>query len=142
MAIIQGDVLTYSGANNPLWIIRKVEDISDYDEPNDVKNTKYKVVEISADKQPIGSHPYPRPFSLKTLRLMKGDAVYLFTDGFADQFGGTKKKKFMYRNFSELLLSIHDKPMEEQKHILNFTIEKWMGDMEQIDDILIVGMRH
>jgi len=142
LCAIRGDVLTFSGANNPLWMIRRLEDISEYDDGNTVRNEKYKLVEIPSDKQPIGTHPNSKPFSMKTLRLVKGDLIYLFTDGFADQFGGPRKKKFMYRNFAELLLTVHDKSMEEQRHTLNLVIERWMGDLEQIDDILVIGLRH
>lgn len=139
---LQGNKLSYSGANNPLWIVRELGHSSEFDDVDPVKNEKYKLVEIPPDKQPIGTQPNPRPFSLKTIELKKGDTAYLFTDGFADQFGGPKKKKFKYKAFSELLISIHDKTMEEQKITLNYTIEKWMGDLEQIDDILVIGVRY
>jgi serine phosphatase RsbU (regulator of sigma subunit) len=139
---VQGNRLSYSGANNPIWIVRNMESASEFDDKDPQVFGKYKLVEIPPDKQPIGTQPNPKPFSLKTLQLLKGDTVYLFTDGFADQFGGPKKKKFKYRNFSELLLSIHESSMEEQKNALNLAIEKWMGDLEQIDDILVIGFRY
>lgn len=139
---LQGNRLSYSGANNPLWIVRKIEEVSEYDETDAVKDENYKLVEVPPDKQPIGTQPNARPFTVKTMELKKGDTVYLFTDGFADQFGGPKKKKFKYKNFAELLISIHEKSMEQQKTTLNYTIEKWMGDLEQIDDILVVGLKY
>jgi serine phosphatase RsbU (regulator of sigma subunit) len=67
--------------------------------------------------------------------------IYLFSDGYADQFGGPKRKKFMYRQLEELLISIRNKSMEEQKEILDKTIEAWKGNLDQIDDILIIGIR-
>lgn len=139
---IKENTLFYSGANNPLWVIRNVSSQSEFDDKVTLKNEKHKLVEIPADKQPIGIHPTPSPFTVKTLPLVKGDAVYLFTDGFADQFGGPKRKKFMYRNLAELFLSINEKSMDEQKNILESTIENWRGNLEQIDDILVVGLRH
>ena len=138
---VKGNTLLYSGANNPLWIIRNMDTNSEFDDKASIKNDKYKLVELPPDKQPIGIHPKPHPFSLKTLQLVKGDAVYLFSDGYADQFGGPKRKKFMYRNFAELLLTIHDQSMDEQKKTLDSTIENWRGGMEQIDDILVLGFR-
>ncbi len=133
--------LFFAGANNPVWVVRNLEHTSEFDDEEPLKNEKYKLVEIPPDKQPIGTHPSPRPFSLKSFPLKKGDSVYLFTDGYADQFGGPRRKKFMYRSFAEVLLSIHEKTMEEQKSILNSTIEDWRGAMEQVDDILVIGFR-
>ena len=121
---IKDNTLLFSGANNPLWLVR---------------NKQLK--ELAADKQPIGFHPKPTPFVLHTEQLQKGDTIYLFTDGYADQFGGPKRKKFMYRNFAELIVSLRDKNMDEQKNTLDRTIEEWRGDLEQIDDILIIGIK-
>jgi len=73
--------------------------------------------------------------------LEKGDTIYIFTDGYADQFGGPRGKKFKYRPFKELLLSIQSKNMEEQKRILLETIEDWQGELEQVDDILVIGVK-
>jgi len=75
------------------------------------------------------------------LQLNKGDQLYLFTDGFADQFGGPKGKKFKYRQFQELLLANAEKSMKEQKTALEKAIEQWRGDLEQVDDILVIGIR-
>jgi serine phosphatase RsbU (regulator of sigma subunit) len=90
------------------------------------------------------------PFLSKTIDLQPDDVIYAFSDGYADQFGGPKGKKFMYRPFKELLLSLRDKPMEEQKEVLNQRIEEWMAyhddvnetdTFEQVDDVLIIGVR-
>lgn len=116
--------LLWAGANNPLWIMQ-----------NGILN------EVKADKQPIGKTDHPLPFSTHTLKIAKGDHLYLFTDGFADQFGGTKGKKFKYKPMQQKLVEIAQKSMEEQKEILDHTIEAWRGNLEQVDDILIIGVK-
>ena len=141
LCALKGNTLLFSGANNPIWIVRKSELVSEFDEEQPIRNDKYKLVEIHADKQPIGSHPNLQPFTLKTLSLVKGDMIYLFSDGYADQFGGPKRKKFMYRQFADHLLSIHEKSMDEQKQNLSDTIDSWRGNLEQIDDILVIGIK-
>jgi serine phosphatase RsbU (regulator of sigma subunit)/HAMP domain-containing protein len=114
--------LEFSGANNPLYLVRNGE-----------------LHEYKADKVPIGGEGEHR-YNTQRLDLQKGDVLYVFSDGFPDQFGGPKGKKFKYRPFKELLISISDKPMQEQKEILDRTIEEWKGDLEQIDDILVIGV--
>jgi serine phosphatase RsbU (regulator of sigma subunit) len=123
-----GHTLQFSGANNPLWIIRKDSD---------------KLEEIKGDKFPIGIFlgEEMHKFKNHTIGLSKGDTLYVFTDGYADQFGGDKGKKFKYKPLQELLLSIRDKDMEEQKVVLETTLIKWQGNLEQVDDILIIGIR-
>lgn len=118
--------LKYAGACNPLWIIRKGE-----------------LLEFSADKQPIIAWPGQelKPFTQKEIQLFPGDCIYLFSDGYADQFGGPSGKKFKYENFKKTLLANAGLPMEKQKAVLNETIEKWRGSYEQIDDILVMGIR-
>ena len=86
-------------------------------------------------------HGEKKPFSINTLGLRKGDIIYTFTDGYADQFGGPKGKKFKYKALKEVLISIQTKSMEEQKEILHSTFEKWKGNLEQVDDVLIIGVR-
>jgi serine phosphatase RsbU (regulator of sigma subunit) len=73
--------------------------------------------------------------------LVKDDMLYIFTDGFADQFGGPEGKKYKYRRFRHLLLTIHNLPLEKQKQYLDDSIEEWIGDLEQIDDILVIGIK-
>jgi serine phosphatase RsbU (regulator of sigma subunit) len=70
-----------------------------------------------------------------------GDCIYIFTDGYADQFGGPQGKKFRYKTLKNLLLKIHNKPMIEQRNILDETFEKWRGDLGQIDDVCVIGIR-
>ncbi len=116
--------LQFAGANNPLFLIRDNE-----------------LQEIKATKKPIGSTERKQSYENHVIDLQKDDCIYVFSDGFADQFGGPKDRKFMSRNFKKLLLSAHDRPMGEQREILNETIENWRGEREQIDDILVIGYR-
>jgi phosphoserine phosphatase RsbU/P len=119
--------LQYAGANNPIYIVR---------------NKEFK--EIKADKKAIGAdieNAEIKTFTNHTIPLQKGDSIYLFTDGYADQFGGPNGKKFKYKKFQELLIEIQDNTIEEQKHILNFHHEQWKGTLEQVDDILVIGVR-
>ena len=121
---LEGNTLKYAGANNPLWIIRNGE-----------------VVETKADKQPIGKFDQLKAFTTHTFELQKGDSFYLFSDGYIDQFGGAKGKKFKSKAFKEVLLSIQDKSMEEQKKILDQKFESWRGKLEQLDDVCIIGVK-
>jgi serine phosphatase RsbU (regulator of sigma subunit) len=114
----------WAGANNPLWIIRKGE-----------------LIEIGADKQPVGKYDHRTPFTNHEMRLEKGDVFYLFTDGYADQFGGPNGKKFRYKQLKELLLSVQNESMENQKKILHNTFESWKNELEQVDDVLMIGLK-
>ncbi len=118
--------LQFSGAHNPLWIIRK---------------DALEIEVIEADKQPIGKYSNETNFHTHEVILNHGDTIYLFTDGFADQFGGEKGKKFKRANLKRLLLEIQDKTMIEQKEIIVLEFSKWKGHLEQIDDICILGIR-
>jgi len=116
--------IQWSGAYNPLWYIHKGE-----------------MKEIPADKQPIGKYDKPLPFHTHQLELISGDTLYLFTDGYPDQFGGPKGKKFKYKQLQELLLANAVNPMEKQMEQLEKTINEWKGSLEQVDDILMIGIR-
>ena len=143
LCTINNHTLHFAGANNPLWVVRKgsFESKTEQEKIYIDNVNGYSLIEFFPDKQPIGTHPYPQPFTNHTMQLRKGDALYLFSDGYADQFGGPKRKKFMYRNFADLIISIQDKSIDEQKNILEKTIEEWRGNLEQIDDILVIGIR-
>ena len=123
---ISNNQLQWSGANNPLWIIRK--------------NGK-EVEEIKANKQPIGKTDNSSPFTAHEIQLNPEDTIYIFTDGFADQFGGEKGKKFMYKQLKELLLTIQHLKMDEQREKLNQAFINWQGSQEQVDDVCIIGVR-
>jgi serine phosphatase RsbU (regulator of sigma subunit) len=139
--------LSFSGANNPVYII--TEPSPELLEQERVRfwstagDSDKGLLEIKGDPQPIGKFAQREPFTRYQLKLAKGDMVYLFSDGYPDQFGGPKGKKFMYKQFRNLFLNIQDKPMEEQKETLNQTIEDWMAqnDEEQIDDICVLGVK-
>ena len=121
---IDGKKLKYAGAHNPLWVIRGGE-----------------IIETKADKQPIGQFDNPKPYTTHTFNLETGDSLYIFSDGYVDQFGGEKGKKFKSKAFKTLLLSIQDKSMEDQKQIIDETFENWKGSLEQIDDVCVIGVR-
>ncbi|MGZ4035891.1 MAG: PP2C family protein-serine/threonine phosphatase, partial [Bacteroidia bacterium] len=117
--------LEFAAANNPLWLIRNGE------------MTEYK-----PDKMPVGMyHSTVTPFSLQTISLQKGDIIYTFTDGFADQFGGDKGKKYKYKQLKDKLLEIKDLPLTDQKNLLEKEFETWRGNLEQVDDVLIIGLK-
>ncbi|HND72678.1 MAG TPA: SpoIIE family protein phosphatase, partial [Bacteroidia bacterium] len=118
--------LQYSGANRPLWIIRNNE--FQYYKPN---------------KIPIGGQQYNKTdgFMQHNITLEQGDSIYLFSDGYVDQFGGDLGKKFMTKKFRELLLSIQHLSMNEQKEYLLNTLIKWQGKHDQVDDILVIGIK-
>jgi tetratricopeptide (TPR) repeat protein len=121
---IEGNKLQYAGANNPLWVIRKNE-----------------IIEIKADKQPIGKYANSTPYSNHEVDLKQGDTIYLFSDGYVDQFGGEKGKKFRAKALRSLLIDIQKHPLEKQKEILTESFEKWRGSLEQVDDVCMIGVR-
>ena len=116
--------LNFSGANNSLYII-----------------SDGVISEIKADKQPIGRYVTSEPFTKHEIQLKEGDTVYVFTDGYADQFGGEKGKKFKYEPFREILLANQTKNMNDQKILLDKTFEDWKGDLDQVDDVCVIGVR-
>lgn len=119
------NTLTMAGANNPVWIIREGQ-----------------VEIIKADKFPVGiSTGSLRPFTQKEVALRPGDMVYTFTDGYPDQFGGEKGKKFMYKQFQELLTKAHGLAAAGQLRLLSDTLAEWKGSLEQVDDICVIGVR-
>jgi serine phosphatase RsbU (regulator of sigma subunit) len=119
------NALEFSGANNPLWIVRSGA-----------------LMEYKPDKMPVGYHDDLKdPFSSHKIQLEKGDAIYVFSDGYADQFGGPKGKKFKYAQFKQLLVSIQEEPMEKQKELINRNFEEWRGELEQIDDVCVIGVK-
>ena len=127
--------LQYAGANNPLWIIRPT---SNNLEP---QTLNFELIEYKPNKQPIGKYAEAKPFITHQIQLQKGDSIYIFTDGFADQFGGENGKKFKKARLKELFLSIQEKSMHDQLKTIGQTFEKWKGNSYQIDDVCIIGVR-
>jgi serine phosphatase RsbU (regulator of sigma subunit) len=99
------------------------------------------LIELPKDKMPVGKGEKTESFTLYTVNANKGDTLYLYTDGYADQFGGPKGKKYKYKQLNEQLLSIHNKSMNQQKNELDSVIEQWKGNLEQVDDILVIGIK-
>ena len=116
---------TYAAANNPVWIVRNQE-----------------IIVCEPDSMPVAKHDKQHiSFTSKQLKLESGDVVYALTDGYADQFGGPKGKKFMYKKLKQLILSISHHPMKIQQELLNEAFQTWKGNLEQVDDVCIVGIR-
>jgi serine phosphatase RsbU (regulator of sigma subunit) len=130
----QKGVVEFAGANNPLWILSKDSSTENPDIP--------VIKEIKGDKQPIGIYSgNPTPFTNHEIKFNKGESYYIFTDGFADQMGGTTGKKFRYKTLKEFLISINGKSMKEQEEIMLKTLIEWKGMLDQTDDILVIGIR-
>jgi serine phosphatase RsbU (regulator of sigma subunit) len=117
--------LQFAGAYNPLYLIRNGDQLS----------------ELKGDKQPIGIHWEENEFNNQIVELREKDTVYVFSDGFVDQYGGEQGKKFKTQKFKELLLSVQSESMEKQKQLIEEAFETWRGNREQIDDVCVVGIR-
>ena len=124
LCYLEGYTLKYAGANNPLWIVRNGE-----------------ILETKADKQPIGKYAIEKRFTTHTIELQKGDTIYTFTDGFPDQFGGEKGKKYKSGKFKRTLIDLAKKPITQQKEILDLEFETWRGTNEQVDDVCVIGVK-
>lgn len=135
--------LKYAGANNPLYIVssRNIECETAEIKVTESENCSKKLYEFKADKMPIAIYVKMDKFTSHEITLEEGDIIYMSSDGFPDQFGGPKGKKFKYKPFKELLLDDSKLSMDTQHDKLNTTIVDWMGDLEQIDDICIMGIK-
>lgn len=118
--------IKYAGANNPLWMKRKDSD---------------EMIEFKADRQPVGLYAGMKPFTSKTIEYKTGDQFFMFTDGYADQFGGDKEKKLKYKPFRNLLLETATLPASEQQQKLETFFNDWCAQYEQIDDVCVIGVR-
>jgi len=116
--------IAWAGANNPLYVIDNEE-----------------LIEIKGDRQPVGYSDQQKPFTDHRLELKKGMVLYLFSDGFHDQFGGSKGKKYKTKQLKNKFLEIHKEPLLEQKNILHKEFLTWRGDIEQIDDVCVIGLK-
>ena len=117
-------VLHYAGANNSLYVVRNSE-----------------LIEYKANKQPVGKHSRREPFTSCPVSVAEGDVIYLFTDGYADQFGGPAGKKFKYSTFKQLLMEVSEQEMAEQCELLRKRFEDWKGTLDQVDDVCVIGVR-
>lgn len=127
------NLLQFSGAMTPLILIRKSQNTGD----------PYKFIRLKHNIMPIAiNQMLDAKYTSKEIELHKGDSIYLFTDGFTDQFGGKNGMKFTYKQFKELLLDMQDTPMAKQKEVLDEELTKWKGNFHQTDDILVLGYRY
>ncbi|MGZ4037151.1 MAG: SpoIIE family protein phosphatase, partial [Bacteroidia bacterium] len=117
-------VVQWAGANNPLWYVQNAE-----------------LKEIKPDKQPVGKYAEETPFTTHNLELGHGDILYLFTDGYADQFGGPNGKKLKFRQLKDLVITVSGSPLEQQGAELDTNFEKWRGRLEQVDDVCVIGIK-
>jgi len=153
LAMISVDLQTrnfqYSGAYNPLYLVRKLKRSEkarlakdeELDLPRgSVHNDKYLLIQVRADQMPIGISEKTLPFHASTFKD-EGYSIYMFSDGFLDQFGGPRGKKFMSRNFKKLILELQSVPLKEQGAAMDEILTDWMGEISQIDDILVMGLR-
>jgi serine phosphatase RsbU (regulator of sigma subunit) len=120
--------LQYSGAFNPLYLIRNGN-----------------IQEIKADKLLIGysysDDHHEQKYTNHTIKLNKGDCIYITSDGYPDQFGGPRGRKFMVSNFRQLLLDVHHESFDTQKKVLDERFEEWKGALDQVDDICVIGVK-
>ena len=119
------NILWYSGANCPLYLVRGKE-----------------LMHYRADKMPVSIHYRMEPFKLHRIDLQKGDVFYIFSDGYADQFGGPNQKKFMTNQLREALVAMAGEPMLGQGEKINEIFEEWRGDNPQVDDVTLIGVRY
>ena len=137
--------LQFAGANRPLYLFRKKDEEQEQEAAlipyASLENEAYAFYEIKGDKQPIGVNWEEKDFTSHVIDLQENDAFYIFSDGFVDQYGGEKRKKFKTRRFKKLLLSIQSESMKNQKIELEQTFDNWRGSLEQIDDVCVFGVR-
>ncbi|MEN8123465.1 MAG: SpoIIE family protein phosphatase, partial [Bacteroidota bacterium] len=123
------NTLEYAGALQPVYLVKKVSE-------------KYELSTMKPDAHPISMTDFKdHTYQTTIVNINKGDLLYLFSDGYADQFGGKKQKKFLTINFRKLLVSVADKPVEMQKDELDKTMMEWQGEMDQVDDMMVIGIK-
>jgi sigma-B regulation protein RsbU (phosphoserine phosphatase) len=124
MVQTESKTITYAAANNEPILISSNE-----------------IISLPKDKMPVGKGERMESFKLQSLSLQEGDVLYLYTDGYADQFGGPKGKKFKYKQLNDLLLANSKKSMNDQSNLLVNEFDKWKGNLEQVDDVCVIGIR-
>ena len=127
----------FAGANNPVWIIRQGQ--PDNDKATELNG--FWLDEVKGNKQPVGVHYDQKDFTSKELTLNQGEIIYLFTDGFADQFGGEKGKKLKYKNLKKIFLELATTNLPDQELELKTIFDNWKGGFEQLDDVCVIGVR-
>lgn len=141
---ISRKILYASGANNPIWIVSKrskLDTLVSYRSFQEKDSPHLYLHECKGTKKPVGLNNIKDGFKTKVIQLQAGDGIYVFSDGYADQFGGTNGKKFKYQNFRKLILENFEHDMSVQKQKMEATFEKWKGDLEQIDDVCVIGVK-
>ena len=134
--------IQFSGANNPLYIVSKYDMLEQVSDAKILDEGHEQILyDLKPDKMPIAIYEKMDEFTNIDLHLKKGDTLYMFSDGYADQFGGPKGKKFKYKPFKRLILENSQKPMEEQMAILKQAFSDWRGNEEQVDDVVVIGLR-
>ncbi|MCK4992487.1 MAG: SpoIIE family protein phosphatase [Bacteroidales bacterium] len=135
--------LQFAGANRPLFLFRKKEQLAGAESIpySSLENDDYELYTIKGDKQPIGVHWEEQEFTNQRIKLQEHDSLYIFSDGYVDQYGGEKRKKFKTRNFKKLLLSVQAESMKNQRKLIEEAFDKWRGSHEQIDDVCVIGVR-
>jgi len=140
---IKNNTIQFSGAKNPLFLIRNKK------KPASFKNADYSITEFDnytlyhfkPDKMHIGLYPVFQPFKTQIINFENGDTIYMFSDGFVDQMGGVLGKKLMNKRFKNMLLNIQNKKMSAQKEIIERYFNKWKGNFEQTDDVILFGIK-
>ncbi|MFT5819054.1 MAG: serine phosphatase RsbU (regulator of sigma subunit)/Tfp pilus assembly protein PilF [Crocinitomix sp.] len=131
---------SFAGANNPLYVVKqKTDDVVFWDEV--VQNETNYLLELKGDRQSIGWQENRKKFSTQAVIVNAGDMIYSFTDGFPDQFGGERGKKYKYKQLKQFLVSLANEEMDQQLMGLKKEFEQWMGDLEQVDDVCIIGVK-
>jgi ligand-binding sensor domain-containing protein/serine phosphatase RsbU (regulator of sigma subunit) len=135
--------LQYAGAFNPLYVIRSKEKLDEEPirEYASLDTEEHQLFELKGDRQPIAIFDMEKEFTTRQIQLISGDSLYLFSDGFPDQIGGANGKKFLIKNFKRLLLSMQNLSMSEQLDSLEKTLKEWKSGYEQVDDILVMGIK-
>ncbi len=133
--------LSYSGANNPLYLLRRAGNLALTEFMQPVFSTNATLFhQIKGDKQPVGAYAYRKKFTTTTVQLCEGDEIYLFSDGYADQFGGPQELKFKYSQLKELLVRLAGQPASRKKASIEEAFLLWKGDHFQIDDVCLLGL--
>ena len=145
IVVMKGHDLAFAGAYNPLWLWREGDHVAEWQEALPKARVRtlenYTLVEVRGDKQPIGKFPTTVPFTTYYLTLRPGDTVYLFSDGFVDQFGGPNNRKFMASQLKALLTEVQSLTLDDQITRLDTAFAQWQGHHDQVDDVCIIGFR-